>query len=308
VSGLTKSITESNPVVIPQGPTDAWKGRYARCWVDLCDPDNSRRRPEDQYQTLFVKSSSQFILARYIISHATEDQSPDVDFVGPVVCDCFNVALLVVEVSSLERPPAKVFSPSKHKFASRDWAKDTRMCIHLLKDMMYWDHLSEDKGGTITVPKHVIHKLTEEDLFDEDQANRSPESFRMEKGCVYQVRVYDANLRRNLKVGDMVAPKSPQRVHYLEVDCSNVKDHWIFNLWKPSMSKPGVQLARKPVWIFARIDNIARCISVWKKDITGPRFLMDKKETVIYTVEAECEEEAAACVSNQFKINVKTTR
>lgn len=307
VAGLTRAITESSPVTIPQGPMMAWRSRYARAWVDLGDPENKRGRSDESYRRLFLDTQSQFNLARYIISHATEPQSPDIDLVGPVVCDCFNVGLVVLEVGSLRKPPTKVFSPSKEKTASAEWAKATRMYVHMLKDGSYWDHLIEDNGGTFCVPKHVIHKLTEEDLFEGTNEASSPESFRMNAGSVYQVRVYDASLRKNMKVGDMIPPQHPNRVHYLEVDCTNVKNNWVFTLWRPQMSRPGVQLAVKSVWIFARLGDEARCISVWKRDITGPRFLMDKRETAIYTVEADSHEEAAACVRAEFMIQVKAS-
>jgi len=259
------------------------------------------RRDDESYQHLFLDSQNQLNLAQYIISHSTEAQSPDIDLVGPVVCDCFNVGLVIMEVNS-ESKPSKVFSPSKEK--AKEWAKDTMMYIHLLKDGDYWDHLYEDKGGTMSIPKHIIHTMLE--LEQAQGQENSSESFRMALGSVYQVRVYDATLRRNVKVGDMIAPEaeSPHRVHYLEIDCSNVENHWVFTLWRPQMAKPGVPLASRPVWIYAKFGDEARCISVWKQDITNPRFLLDRRETMIYVVEADNQEEASECIRIQFLIRV----
>lgn len=304
VSELAISITSSETKMIPTGPYEAWSTQYGKAWVDLGDPGNAKGRCDEDYKRIFMKESNQINLAMYVISHATEIQIPDVDVIGSAICDCYNINLIIMETESVDRSPVKFYSPFKGKFGPDDWPKASRMCIHLILEKRYWDQLIEDRGGTFCVPKHVIHQISQEDLFDQAKNVSSPESFRMERGCVFQLRVFDASLRKNIKVGDFKSPNASCRVHILEIDCKNVKNSWIFTLWRPEMSRPGVKLSNDFLWIFSNTDNVAKYISSWKDELIEPRFLMQKGDSAIYAVESETFLEAVNYIKCELKMEV----
>jgi len=297
VESLTGSINTSPDRYfqsIPRGSHDVWEHPSAMAWVDALVGGVKI----DDYKQVFTEDANQLTLARYVIQQSMESQSPNVKVIGKILCNCFNVGLVVFDIKDPERQ-SLVYDPDKGTISPRAWTKEFMIYIHLLKDGSYWDLLMEKKGDTMVVPKHVLHQLSEENLFNVSHKNGITT-----KGSVFQIRVFDGQTRKNSKVGDMTAPIPPNKVHSFEVIATDVKDHWVFTLYRESR-RPGEQFSEKDIWIFARRGDIVYWISVWKRDLTRPSFLLNTEETVVYVVGADDKMTAAACVRKEFRIEVR---
>jgi hypothetical protein len=255
-----------------------------------------------RYQHIFSDVKNQETLARYVIRSSMQNALPDVRIVGQVLCNCFNVGLVAFSIETPKSRPL-TFNPRGDALLT-DLAKGGMIYIHMIKDGNYWDLLMESTGDEKCVPKHVIHTLIEEELEDDLDL----ESLRLTKprNSVYQIKVFDGKKRKTSHVGHMISPVSPRRVHHLDVDATNVKDWWIFLLYKERVS-PVQQYSDKDIWIFAKRGRDAYWISVWKKDLTQPTFLLNVDETAVYAVEANDKETAATCVRKEFSIDVHLT-
>lgn len=302
VSSLAEFITAStDDICIPQGPLHAWKFVGAMAWMKQFIVGDLSNNVEISYQNIFSNIKNQEALAKYIIRSSVHSTSPDVNVIGQTLCDCFNVCLVAFTTESPSSMPV-AFYPKNHHTDKPLISKELLIYIHVIKDGNYWDLLMERTGDVKCVPKHVIHTLVEENLEDDLRSlilSRPSNS-------VYQIKVFDGKKRKTSHVGHMTAPTHPNRVHHLNVDATNVKDWWLFILYKEN-SSPTQQFSNKNIWIFARRGDDAYWISVWKKDLTAPTFLLNVDETAVYVVEADDKETAAALVRKEFAIDVHLT-
>lgn len=300
VSSLSEHIANSeSEICIPQGPLHAWKFSGAMAWVRVfIVGDVSTTNAEISYQNIFSNIKNQEALARYIIRSSMPMVHPDVKTVGQILCDCFNVGLVAFTTKDTSSKPT-TFHPKEPALPN-----DCLIYIHMIKDGNYWDLLMEQTGDQKCVPKHVIHTLVEDEL--EDELDIRSLILSKPNDSVYQIKVFDGRKRKTSHVGHMISPTPPNKVHYLDVDATNVKDWWLFLLYKEN-SCPTQQFSDKNIWIFARRGNHAYWISVWKKDLTAPTFLLNVDETAVYVVQADDKETAAAYVRKELSIETHLT-
>lgn len=305
VSSLAEFITASpeNEILLPQGPLHAWKFSGAMAWMRCSFTGNISDHVEISYQNIFSNIKIQTALARYIIRSSMHDTYTEVKLVGQTLCDCFNVGLVAFDAQKPSGRPV-TFYPKERCTDKPFIPKEHLIYIHMIKDGNYWDLLMEETGDIKCVPKHVIHTLVEENL--EEELDLRSLILTRPANSVYQINVFDGKKRRTSHVGHMTAPTPPNQVHYLDVDATNVKDWWIFVLYK-ERTYPTQQFSDKNIWIFARRGDDAYWISVWKEDLTAPTFLLNVNETAVYVVKADDKETAAALVRKEFSIDVHLT-
>ena len=300
VSTLTEHVTasKSGSDCVPQGPLHAWKFVGAMAWMKVTFVGDLSEHSNIDYQHIFSDVKNQETLALYIIRSSMQHTLPDMRIVGQTLCDCFNVGMVGF---STENPSGRplTFQP-ENRAETSPLPEEHMIYIHMIKDGNYWDLLMEETGDMKYVPKRVIHTLIEDNL--EEDLDLRKLILTQPHNSVYQVKVFDGRKRMTSHVGHMVGPSPPNKVHHLNVDATNVKDWWMFLLYK-EMSSPTQQFSDKDIWIFARRGDAAYWISVWKKDLTAPTFLLNVNETVVYVVEADDKEMAAACVRKEFKID-----
>lgn len=307
---IAKSVDEEG--YLPQGPLHAWKFVGAMAWMKTSIVGEISKHAEISFQNIFSNPRNQKALAQYIIrSSMNTGFYSDVRIVGQTLCDCFNVGLVAFSTKDLGGKPATFYPHSK--LADESTVPDESLIyIHMIKDGAYWDLLMEKTKNTRCVPKHVIHTLVEKNLVDQNlEYEMGLEELRelrlgMPANSVYQIKVFDGRKRKTSHVGHMTGPTPPNRVHYLDVDAKNVKAWWLFILYKEPNS-PTEQFSDSNIWIFARKGDAAYWISVWKKDLTRPTFLLNVDETAVYVVKADDKETAAAFVRKECAIDVYLT-
>lgn len=307
VKELAEYVTASSDLsCVPQGPLHAWQFVGSLAWMKVIIVGSVSDESVVEYQHIFSNVRNQEALARYVIRSSMQNALPDVRIVGQVLCDCFNVGLVSFSAENPKGRP-RTFNPHGEALLT-DLGKGGMIYIHMIKDGNYWDLLMESTGDKRCVPKHVIHTLIEDEFEDELEGNLGLKSLMLIKprDSVYQIKVFDGKKRKTSHVGHMISPISPRRVHHLDVDATNVKDWWLFLLYKERVS-PVQQYSDKDIWIFAKRGRDAYWISVWKKDLTQPTFLLNVDETAVYAIEADDKETAAACVRNEFSIDVHLT-